>query len=90
VGQEEDIAVCEYGVCLVDCPTGSVMLGQFRDDALRTRLKTLLAQFPPAEVLLERSTDAQGGGASEDTVRVVEHMCAGALVSGEGEEREED
>lgn len=51
-----------------------VMLGQFRDDHQRTRLKTLLAQFPPAEVLLERSE------ASDETCRVVEHMCAGALV----------
>ena len=41
---EVEPVACAYGVCLVDCPTASIMLGQFQDDAQRTRLRTLLTQ----------------------------------------------
>jgi DNA mismatch repair ATPase MutS len=43
-------AVCAYGVCLVDAATATFKLGQFEDTAARPRLRTLLAQSPPAEV----------------------------------------
>ena len=43
-------AVCEYGVTIVDAVTGSVTLGQFADDVLRSRMQTLLASFGPSEV----------------------------------------
>lgn len=42
--------VCEYGVTLVDAVRGSVTIGQFADDVLRSRLTTLLATFSPSEV----------------------------------------
>jgi DNA mismatch repair protein MSH6 len=42
--------VCEYGVTLVDAMRGSVTIGQFADDVLRSRLMTLLASFTPSEV----------------------------------------
>eukprot|EP00953_Heterococcus_sp_UTEX-ZZ885_P016355 9198-Heterococcus_DN1.PRE.3 len=42
-------AVCAYGVCLVDAATATFKLGQFEDTAARPRLRTLLAQSPPAE-----------------------------------------
>jgi len=46
-GQERQV---EYGICLVDPTTGVFRLGQFADDGQRSRLRTLLTQFPPAEV----------------------------------------
>lgn len=45
-------AVCEYGVTIIDAITGTVTLGQFADDVLRSRLQTLLASFSPSEVRL--------------------------------------
>jgi DNA mismatch repair protein MSH6 len=42
--------VCEYGVTLIDAVRGSVTIGQFADDVLRSRLVTLLASFSPSEV----------------------------------------
>lgn len=43
-------AACEYGVTMIDAIRGSVTLGQFADDVLRSRLQTLLASFSPCEV----------------------------------------
>ena len=43
--------VCEYGITMVDAVRGSVTIGQFADDVLRSRLATLLASFAPSEVL---------------------------------------
>lgn len=42
--------VCEYGITLVDAVRGSVTIGQFADDVLRSRMVTLLATFSPSEV----------------------------------------
>jgi DNA mismatch repair protein MSH6 len=42
--------VCEYGITLVDAVRGTVTLGQFADDVLRSRMNTLLATFSPSEV----------------------------------------
>lgn len=47
--------VCEYGITLVDAVRGSVTIGQFADDVLRSRLETLLASFSPSEVRTARS-----------------------------------
>ena len=44
--------VCEYGMTLVDAVHGSVTIGQFADDVLRSRMDTLLAAFSPSEVRL--------------------------------------
>ena len=53
-------AVCEQGstvgVCVCDSPTGTFTLAQFEDDVQRTRLRTLLAALPPAEVLIPRGS----------------------------------
>ena len=53
-------AVCEnngtIGVCVCDSPTGTFTLAQFEDDAQRTRLRTLLAALPPAEILVPRGS----------------------------------
>lgn len=47
-------AVCEYGVCMVDAPTATFSLGQFADDPARSRLRTLLAQQLPVEIVMEK------------------------------------
>lgn len=56
---EEVTPVCEYGITLIDAVRGTVTIGQFADDVLRSRMVTLLATFAPSEILLEG-----GGGAS--------------------------
>ena len=43
-------AMYEYGVTVVDAVTGVVALGQFVDDVLRIRTRTLLARFGPSKV----------------------------------------
>lgn len=46
------------GVAVTDCATGSVSLAEFADDRHRSRLRTLMARFPPAEFLYEKSVPA--------------------------------
>ena len=46
-------AICEYGVTLVDAVNGSITIGQFADDVLRSRMNTLLAAFGPSEILVQ-------------------------------------
>jgi DNA mismatch repair protein MSH6 len=41
---------CEFGITLVDAIRGSITIGQFADDVLRSRLVTLLTCFSPSEV----------------------------------------
>ena len=48
-----DMAVVEYGICLVDTILGNVTLGQFYDNTQRTRLRTMIARYLPTEVTLE-------------------------------------
>lgn len=47
-------AVCEYGVCMVDATTATFSLGQFADDPARSRLRTLLAQQLPVEIVMQK------------------------------------
>ena len=47
-------AVCEYGVCMVDATTATFSLGQFADDPARSRLRTLLAQQLPVEIVMPK------------------------------------
>lgn len=62
------VSVCEssgtaprFGVAFVDTTIGMFSLGQFTDDKNLSRLRTLMAHHPPAEVLQER------GGLSSTT-----------------------
>ena len=50
--QDDDTprAACGYGITLVDAIRGSITLGQFDDDVLRSRMHTLLATYTPCEV----------------------------------------
>ena len=45
--------VCEYGVTIVDAVHGTVTIGQFADDVLRSRMNTLLTSFAPSEIILQ-------------------------------------
>jgi DNA mismatch repair protein MSH6 len=63
VGDEDDAIrpVCEYGITMVDAIRGTITLGMFADDVLRSRMSTLLASFAPSEVLIQGgSADQQG------------------------------
>lgn len=55
-------AVCEYGVCMVDATTATFSLGQFADDPARSRLRTLLAQQLPVEIVMEKVRVTRGFG----------------------------
>ena len=48
--QDELRPVCEYGITIVDAVRGTVTLGQFADDVLRSRMHTLLTTYAPSEV----------------------------------------
>jgi DNA mismatch repair protein MSH6 len=47
--------VCEYGITLIDAVNGTMTLGQFADDVLRSRMNTLLTAFSPSEILVHSS-----------------------------------
>lgn len=47
--------VCEYGITMVDALRGSVTVGQFADDILRSRMNTLLARLTPSEIIYQDS-----------------------------------
>jgi len=55
LGLCEDEQKSEFGVCFVDTSTGSFHVGQMTDDRQRTRLRTLLAQIKPIEILVPRN-----------------------------------
>jgi len=62
-------AVVEYGVCVVDTVLNNVVFAQFHDDEQRTRLRTMISQFKPSEIV------AKFNGLSEATVGAVHLLC---------------
>ncbi len=62
----------DLGVAVVDCGVARMSVGAFRDDAQRTLLTTLLAQWRPAEVLVEK------GALSAVTLAAVKRHRSGA------------
>ncbi|ETW01726.1 hypothetical protein H310_06332 [Aphanomyces invadans] len=65
----------EFGVCMVDCSTGTFHIGQFTDSLQRDRLRTLLAQFHVVEIVVERH------GLSQETKAILTHGASGAVKS---------
>jgi DNA mismatch repair protein MSH6 len=61
------------GVCFIDTCIGLFHLGQFVDDRQCSRLRTLVAHHPPAQVLYPR------GQLSQKVMNVVQHQLTGAL-----------
>ncbi|CAL8074524.1 unnamed protein product [Calicophoron daubneyi] len=43
-----------FGVALLDASNGKIMIGQFIDDRHCSRLRTMVAHYPPSQVLTER------------------------------------
>jgi DNA mismatch repair protein MSH6 len=62
----------EYGVCCVDTVLGTVTLAQFSDNSQRTRLRTMVSQFSPNEVLLEYAQH------TDETRGVIRLLCPAA------------
>ncbi|CAL1277104.1 unnamed protein product [Larinioides sclopetarius] len=61
----------EYGICFVDTSIGKFTLGQFKDDRHRSKLLTLIALYPPVEILYERSS------ISKKTFELLNHHLTG-------------
>ena len=80
VREREVDGVLTYGVCVCDAPTGTFTLAQFEDDAMRTRLRTLLADKACAEVLVERAAAASNlvDVVRRSTTAAVESLAPGA------------
>ncbi|KAJ8412634.1 hypothetical protein AAFF_G00115850 [Aldrovandia affinis] len=62
-----------YGVAFVDTSVGRFHLGQFLDDRHCSRLRTLVAHYAPAQVLVER------GNLSAETQKLLKASLASAL-----------
>ncbi|KAM3606369.1 uncharacterized protein V6R79_014979 [Siganus canaliculatus] len=65
-----------YGVSFVDTSVGYFHIGQFPDDRHCSRLRTLIAHFPPAEVLFEK------GNLSGETRKILKVSLSSALQEG--------
>lgn len=75
--EEESSGRCRtYGVCFVDTSVGFFHVGQFEDDRHCSRLRTLIAHHPPAEVLFER------GNPSVETRKIFKASLSAALQEG--------
>lgn len=85
-----------YGVCFVDTATGTFHLGQFGDNRQRSRLRTLLAQLRPEEVVYPRDVLSPGtmaifsaelrGGVIRNPIRNREQFCDGYTAAGQLED----
>lgn len=56
-----------YGVCFIDTSIGKFHVGQFSDDRQCSRLRTLIANYAPAQILFER------GALTKKTQCVLQH-----------------
>ncbi|KAK7902181.1 hypothetical protein WMY93_018950 [Mugilogobius chulae] len=75
--EEESSGRCRtYGVCFVDTSVGHFYVGQFEDDRHCSRLRTLIAHYPPAEVLFEK------GNPSVETRKIFKASLSAALQEG--------
>ena len=55
VGGIADNQQMQVGVCFIDTAIGTVNLSKFRDDNSLSKLETLLAVYPPSEILYDRN-----------------------------------
>lgn len=75
--EEESSGRCRtYGVCFVDTSVGHFHVGQFEDDRHCSRLRTLIAHHPPAEVLFEK------GNPSVETRKIFKASLSASLQEG--------
>nr|XP_023676866.1 DNA mismatch repair protein Msh6 [Paramormyrops kingsleyae] len=75
---EEETSGCQrtYGVSFVDTSVGRFHVGQFRDDRHCSRFRTLVAHFPPAQLLFEK------GNLSAETRKLMKSSLASAMQEG--------
>ncbi|KAM6956142.1 DNA mismatch repair protein Msh6 [Aplochiton taeniatus] len=65
-----------YGVSFVDTSVGHFHIGQFQDDRHCSRLRTLVAHFPPAQVLFEK------GNPSVETRKILKASLSSSMQEG--------
>ncbi|XP_036027239.1 DNA mismatch repair protein Msh6 [Onychomys torridus] len=65
-----------YGVCFVDTSLGKFFLGQFSDDRHCSRFRTLVAHYPPVQILFEK------GNLSTETKTVLKSSLSSCLQEG--------
>ncbi|KAF8791514.1 DNA mismatch repair protein Msh6 like protein [Argiope bruennichi] len=61
----------EYGVCFVDTSIGKFTFGQFKDDRHKSKLLTLIALYPPVEILYDKAS------ISKETLHLLNHHLTG-------------
>uniref|UniRef100_A0A8V8TQW9 DNA mismatch repair protein n=1 Tax=Homo sapiens TaxID=9606 RepID=A0A8V8TQW9_HUMAN len=65
-----------YGVCFVDTSLGKFFIGQFSDDRHCSRFRTLVAHYPPVQVLFEK------GNLSKETKTILKSSLSCSLQEG--------
>ncbi|XP_016049760.1 DNA mismatch repair protein Msh6 isoform X2 [Erinaceus europaeus] len=65
-----------YGVCFVDTSLGKFFVGQFSDDRHCSRFRTLVAHYPPVQVLFEK------GNLSTETKMILKGSLSASLQEG--------
>ncbi|KAL1783825.1 DNA mismatch repair protein Msh6 [Sigmodon hispidus] len=65
-----------YGVCFVDTSFGKFFMGQFLDDRHCSRFRTLVAHYPPVQILFEK------GNLSVETRTVLKGSLSSCLQEG--------
>lgn len=73
VEKEIDCVKSSYGVCFIDTSIGVFHIGQFEDDRNSSRLRTLIAVYPPVQILYERN------GLSKRTHQILNTSVSNAL-----------
>ncbi|XP_065191374.1 DNA mismatch repair protein Msh6-like [Sycon ciliatum] len=70
----ECAGVPQYGVCFIDTTIGCFHIGQFTDDRQCSRLRTLVAHYPPVQVLYPRHALSQA------TLHILSSCLANAMT----------
>lgn len=65
-----------YGVCFVDTSVGRFHVGQFHDDRHCSRFRTLVAHYPPVQILFEKCNP------SVDTRKVLKSCLSTSIQEG--------
>jgi hypothetical protein len=83
---DEHHGIVQIGVTVTDCSTGEIRIAEFLDDRHRSRLRTLMARYPPAEFVYPRSNDTQGLSAFTRRIMRYDASSAAHMVLSPGEE----
>ena len=71
----EDLPLNLLGVCFIDVASGRIFLGQCEEEEGKQRLKTLLAQLQPAEIVVNATHT------SSETRSILRRSVAGGLLN---------